>query len=170
MSLPSPQRNRPQAQNQAVKAIEPPQCLPTRDNVISSFQRILELASPGHQVYIHYSGHGTKRKHDNAVALVLVNPDNFEAEYLYGTILRSAIRAMIQKRLSVTLVLDCCFSGAVLREGQQEGVDIRYIEHDPEIDARSDYLDPFDEGATDSIRGIGINLGAFTGPRWIHDN
>jgi hypothetical protein len=132
--------------------------LPSRDNVTSAFKRILDLANPGAHVYIHYAGHGTRRKHDGAVALELINQDSFETEYLYGTILRTALRRMIQNGLSVTLVLDCCFSGIVLRASQGKTPSIRYIEHDHKIDDASEYTNTFADVVDEEMREGAINL------------
>jgi hypothetical protein len=56
-------------QDEAVIPIETPGRLPSPGNVTLSFKRILDLAKPGNHVYIHYSGHGTRRNFDGAVAL-----------------------------------------------------------------------------------------------------
>jgi hypothetical protein len=145
-------------QDSATIPMEAPDRLPSLDNVTSSFKRILDLAKPGAHVYIHYSGHGTRRKHDGAVALELIHQNSFATEYMYGTVLRNAISKMIRKGLSVTLVLDCCFSGSVLRTDQAETVGVRYIEHDPDIDVNSEYTDPFAERLGDEMRRAVVNL------------
>lgn len=146
----------------SIGAIEAPELLPTIDNVISSFKRILESARPGNSVYIHYSGHGTYGGPDGAVALTLIHPSSFEARYLYGTVLRNAIHRMLERGLVVTLVLDCCFSGGVLRTDQTQE-NIRYIKYDPAIDAKSTYKDPFNN-SEDKLRGADINLPTLLDP------
>lgn len=130
------------------KTIEAKECLPSRDNIISSMQRVLKLSSPGDHVYIHYSGHGTVRNMDKAVALELINPASLETEYLYGTVLRNAINKMIQNGLTVTLILDCCFSGGVLRDDQVHTRKVRYLEYDSDTDLQSDHRDPFHTGTS----------------------
>jgi hypothetical protein len=152
-------------QDGAAIPMEAPDCLPSLENVTSSFRRILDLAKPGDHIYIHYSGHGTRRKLDGAVALELVHQNSFATEYMYGTVLRNAISKMIRKELSVTLVLDCCFSGSVLRMDQAETVGIRYIEHDPDIDVNSEYIDPFAESLGDEMRGAVVNLARLLDPK-----
>jgi hypothetical protein len=151
-------------QDDAVIPIETPDRLPSFDNVTSSFKRILDLAKPGDHVYIHYSGHGTRRNLDGAVALELIHHSSFATEYMYGTVLRNAISQMIRIGLSVTLVLDCCFSGSVLRTNQAESVEVRYIEHDPDIDAKSEHTDPFAETLGDEMRGGVVNLSRLLDP------
>ncbi|UPK97323.1 hypothetical protein LCI18_008258 [Fusarium solani-melongenae] len=143
------------------KAIEAKECLPSHGNVISSMQRVLKLSSPGDHVYIHYSGHGTVRSMDSAVALELINPTSLETEYLYSTILRNAIYKMIQRGLTVTLVLDCCFSGSVLRDDQLQARKVRYLEYDGDVDLRCDYRDPF---YADSSRDSELGLARLLDP------
>jgi hypothetical protein len=151
-------------QDEAVIPIETPGRLPSPGNVTLSFKRILDLAKPGNHVYIHYSGHGTRRNFDGAVALELIHPSSYATEYLYGTVLRNAISQMIRIGLSVTLVLDCCFSGSVLRTNQAANVEVRYIEHDSDIDAESEYTDPFAETLNTEERGGVVNLARLLDP------
>ncbi|RKL48524.1 hypothetical protein BFJ72_g1423 [Fusarium proliferatum] len=126
-----------------LKSAESADQLPTLDNVVSAFKKVLKTSKEGDHVYIHYSGHGSCRAMDGAVALELVNPLTLETEYLYGTVLRSAINKMIEKGLTVTLVLDCCFSGSVLRDDRPDIGDIRYTDHRPDYDNSCD--NPFDD-------------------------
>ena len=128
---------------------------PTRVNVVSSLARVLVNAKPGDFVYIHYSGHGTRRKesavtpHKEAgnLALVLFEDNEHGSSYLRGIELASCIRKMVKRGLLVTLVLDCCYSGSVLRIGNERDTVIRSTEYDPTIDAAStpilgaDFLD-----------------------------
>ena len=151
-------------QDESVIPIEAPDRLPSPSNVTSSFKRILDLAKPGNHVYIHYSGHGTRRNFDGAVALELIHPSSYVTEYFYGTVLRNAISQMIRIGLSVTLVLDCCFSGSVLRTNQAANVEVRYIEHDPDIDASLEYTDPFAETLNAEERGGVVNLARLLDP------
>lgn len=125
-------------QCEAARPIETQDRLSTYDNVISSRKRILALVKPEDHLYIHYSGHGTRRSLDGAVALQLIHPSSYAIEYLYGTVSRKAISQMIKMSLSVTLVLDRCSSDSVLRANQAERVEVRYIEHDLGVDAKSE--------------------------------
>lgn len=136
------------------RPIEAPELSPTYDNVISNLKRVIEHGKPGDCVYVHYSGHGTRRK-DGAVALALFDPGELGTRYLYGTILRNALRNMTEKRMLVTLVLDCCFSGSVLRDHTQH---IRFIEYDSRVDAQSEQIDPVMTGTDKVMRGSEIRL------------
>ncbi|KAL6399610.1 hypothetical protein AUP68_17015 [Ilyonectria robusta] len=139
----------------ARKTTETKEYLPSRDNVIFSMQRVLQLSSPSDHIYIHYSSHGTIQNINEAVALELVNPTSLETEYPYGTILRHAINKMIPKGLTVTLILDCCFSGSVLRDDQLQTRKVRYLEYSRDVDLQSDCRDPFHSNTSrDSELGL----------------
>ncbi|KAF5637319.1 uncharacterized protein FTJAE_5734 [Fusarium tjaetaba] len=124
--------------------------LPTLDNVVSALKKVLKTSKQNDHVYIHYSGHGSCRAMDGAIALELVNPLTLETEYLYGTVLRSAINKMIEKGLTVTLVLDCCFSGSVLRDDRPDVGNIRYTEHHTDFDTSFD--NPFGDTDPEELR------------------
>ncbi|OCK89038.1 uncharacterized protein K441DRAFT_668307 [Cenococcum geophilum 1.58] len=117
---------------------------PTRTNVVSSLNRVLAKAKPGDFVYIHYSGHGTRRnelanmhKDPGNLALVLFEDNEYGSSYLRGIELASCLRKMVEQGLLVALVLDCCYSGSVLRDGDQRDTIIRSTDYDPAIDAAS---------------------------------
>ncbi|KAL6798175.1 caspase domain-containing protein [Trichoderma sp. SZMC 28012] len=114
---------------------------PTLSNVIKALKRVIDSAKKGDFVYIHYSGHGTRVKisaksaHEvENLALVLFHDQN-GIQYLYGNTLASCFKRMVDKGLLVTVVLDCCFSGSVLRTGNVRGVGIRSVDYDPTIAA-----------------------------------
>ena len=134
---------------------EDPKLWPTYDNVTSSVRYITSLAKAGDFVYLHFSGHGTTREPskdpsnlsiegmasvpskfsnpstgDVALAILEVSTE-IETRYLRGEELASLIKMMVNKGLIVTLVLDCCFSGSVVRDDSS----IRYLKYDPKVDA-----------------------------------
>ncbi|KAM3080651.1 hypothetical protein ACMFMG_005586 [Clarireedia jacksonii] len=124
-------------------SIEIPVLWPSYENVTSTFQKITSLANAGDFVYIHYSGHGTRtpsvpydefsNKATGDLALVLLTEGNNEC-YLKGSRLAVALKAMVDKGIVVTLVLDCCFSAAAYRDGDPT---IRFLPYDSEIDSNS---------------------------------
>lgn len=123
-------------------SIEKPGLWPTYENVTSSLKRITDESKPGDFVYIHYSGHGTRKhptcsehgsKDTGDLALVLFHPDG--SRYLYGLELACQLKEMVNKGLLVTFVLDCCFSGSIVRHGDRENTGIRTIPYDSTIDA-----------------------------------
>jgi hypothetical protein len=122
---------------------EKPDSWPTFENVTSSLTKIIAEAKPGDFVYIHYSGHGTRtdatsseysNKNTGDLALVLFD-DVHGSRYLLGLDLAYRLSEMVKKGLFVTLVLDCCFSGSVVRYSDPNGAGIRAIDYDPAVDA-----------------------------------
>lgn len=113
---------------------EEPKQLPTHENVIGSLTRILLLSSPGDMVYIHYSGHGTRNSITGHLALVLFDHEH-GTRLLHGELLSSVLERMTDKGLFVTLVLDCCFSGVILRADDHSYTGIRETSYDPAIGA-----------------------------------
>ncbi|KNG47997.1 peptidase C14, caspase catalytic [Stemphylium lycopersici] len=148
--------------------------LPTYHNVIESFKRITSQAKAGSFVYIHFSGHGTafrpplmsaptsvfSNRSTGDLALNLLDSDG-QTRYLHGSELVYLLEAMVSKKLIVTLVLDCCFSGSVMRTDANasasssaaqsgncimEGIkgnayndtSIRFLDYDPNIVATHD--------------------------------
>ena len=115
----------------------------------------MSSAKDGDFVYVHFSGHGTMREPlkdasnlsikgmapvpskfsnpstgDAALAILEVTTE-IKPRYLRGEELASLIKMMVNKGLVVTLVLDCCFSGSVIRDDSS----IRYLKYDPKVDA-----------------------------------
>ncbi len=105
---------------------------PTCHNVISALEAATSRAKPGDFIYIHYSGHGTRLKpyFDRSnqatgdLALVLLGGDPSREMCLQGAVLAHRLKAMVDKGLVVTVVLDCCFSASVYRSAIP---DVRYL-------------------------------------------
>jgi hypothetical protein len=118
---------------------------PTCNNVTSALTMVTSQAQPGDFVYIHYSGHGTRRlpvydlsnSSTGDLALVLLDEVATESSregslskprlrerQLTGPQLAGLLKTMVEKTLVVTLVLDCCFSGSVYRDGDPN---VRYL-------------------------------------------
>lgn len=124
------------------RPVEKAESWPTQANVLSALERILDIARPGDLVYFHYSGHGTQRPSDGPdssgeLALVLFEDNEIGSSYLKGRHLAGTLRKMVDKGLVVTLVLDCCFSGSVVRHGDRQSFDVRFLSYDPDVDAAS---------------------------------
>ena len=64
-------------------------------------------------MYIHFSGHGTRNEETGDLSLVLLGEVS-GIRYLSGRELAALVDKMVKKRLHITLVLDCCFSGGVV--------------------------------------------------------
>ena len=103
---------------------EPPSQWPTYENMVAAFKRISDMAQPGDQVYIYYSGHGgrastlypqLKGPAGQDEALVPTDIGNSEARYLRDVELAKLLNDMVSKGLAVTVVLDSCCSGGMTR-------------------------------------------------------
>ncbi|KAI1303462.1 caspase domain-containing protein [Xylaria venustula] len=125
----------------ASRPVENMEVLPTHSKVISSLEAITSKASAGDFVYIHFSGHGTAVKYDSEfsnsstgdLALVLLASDDItKIHYLRGSELAYQLQQMAKKNINVTIVLDCCTSGGVLRN--KLGPSVRYLPYDPVVD------------------------------------
>lgn len=104
--------------------IEPPDKLPTRDNIVNHFRMLGEIAPPKSQVYIHFSGHGGRVKTIFAdikegveidEGLVPTDIGNSDGQYIRDLELAHLVNELINKGLDVTLILDCCHSGGATR-------------------------------------------------------
>jgi predicted phosphodiesterase len=98
--------------------------LPTYENLVKAFKQVTADAQPGDQVYIHYSGHGGRSatmfeelKGANGLDESLVPCDIGENGVCYLRDIEMAylLKAMSDKDLLVTLVLDSCHSGGATR-------------------------------------------------------
>ena len=107
--------------------------LPTYENIVAAFQQLTEIAVSGDQVYIHYSGQGGRTKTifpelkgESGLdeALVPMDIGDFEERYLRDVELETILRRMVGKGLIVTVVLDSCHSGGMVRgDADVRGVD-----------------------------------------------
>jgi Caspase domain len=119
--------------NELTKPLELPAQLPTRQNTIDAFRKLKEMAPECSQVYIHYSGHGGRAKTvfssikgEDGIDEGLVPTDigTSEGQYLRDLDLAQLLKELVDKKLTVTVVLDCCNSGGATRGD----VEIRGIE------------------------------------------
>jgi hypothetical protein len=126
---------------------EPPGEWPTYENITAKFQELIKMAEPQSQVYIHYSGHGGRAttiwkdlKGQQGIDETLV-PINIEdvavSRYMRDLELARLLRAMVDKELIVTLVLDSCHSGGMTRGGGND-IAVRGV---PAVDERVRPLD-----------------------------
>lgn len=118
--------------NSGDTSLEHSESWPTCRNVTSALETITSRAQPGDFIYIHYSGHGTRldpcyersNQSTGDLALVLLDEDGSRAMSLPGPRLANLLKAMVDKALVITLVLDCCFSASVYRDRDPN---VRYL-------------------------------------------
>jgi hypothetical protein len=104
---------------------DPPEILPTYENIVAKFKELTAKAQPQDRVYIHYSGHGGRAKTifeslkgfgalDEALVPTDIGQPN--SRYLRDLEFAKLLEDMVEKELVVTLVLDSCHSGSATRE------------------------------------------------------
>jgi hypothetical protein len=131
--------------------LEPSEKLPTRKNIVDSFRELGKMAPEGAQVYIHYSGHGgrakTVFKYENGEyikgedgideGLVPTDIGTSEGQYLRDLDLAQLLKELVDKKLTVTVVLDCCHSGGATRGDVEirggEGIDDKPLQPGQEL-------------------------------------
>jgi Caspase domain len=97
---------------------------PTYENIVAQFHAITEIAQPGEQVYIHYSGHGgrmttiypeLKGNDQQDEGIVPMDIGNEGGRYLRDVELATLLKRMTDKGLIVTVIMDSCHSGEATR-------------------------------------------------------
>ncbi|QDV37399.1 caspase family protein [Tautonia plasticadhaerens] len=134
---------------------EPKDRWPTYENMVAAFKALTERAQAGDQVYIHYSGHGSRSssifpvlKGSNGLdeGLVPLDIGDSEARYLRDLELARLLEDLVARQLVVTLVLDSCHSGGATREVGDETVAARCLQDAP--------FDPTPRPATSDVAPI----------------
>lgn len=108
---------------------EPPELLPTYENIVNKFKEVTAKAKPQDIVYIHYCGHGGRAKTiyeeikgfgalDEALVPCDIGQPN--SRYLRDLELAKLLDDMVQKQLAVTVVFDSCHSGGATRNESKE--------------------------------------------------
>ena len=116
------------------KPLELSEKLPTRQNMVAAFRQLGKIAPVNSQVYIHYSGHGGRAKtvfpdikgaSEIDEGLVPTDIGTSEGQYLRDLELAQLLKELADKKLVVTLVLDCCHSGGATRgEAEIRGMNV----------------------------------------------
>ncbi len=158
------------ANPESTNPTEDPILWPTYHNATSALEKATTLAKAGDVVYIHYSGHGTRgtpcsefsKKSTGDLALVLLNKGKEnDVRYLWGPRLALSLKAMVDKGLVITLVLDCCFSASVYRRDDPSA---RFLLYDAEID--SEFLLDLEKGTEDGAGGLASREASML-PNWL---
>lgn len=113
---------------------EPPELLPTYENIVAKFKELTAKAQPQDRVYIHYSGHGGRAKTifeslkgsmglDEALVPTDIGQPN--SRYLRDLEFAKLLEEMVAKELFVTLVLDSCHSGGATKDIETDDSNVR---------------------------------------------
>ncbi|KAF7593596.1 hypothetical protein BBP40_011216 [Aspergillus hancockii] len=109
----------------------------TRAGILSSWQRLIAATSPGDAVVIFYSGHGAlvhdedrkeKGKSWQFQFLVPVDYDQSTPEDFRGILdieISYLLRDTTEKTRNVTIIIDCCHSGRMFRDGAGDQEPVR---------------------------------------------
>jgi caspase domain-containing protein len=104
--------------------VEPPEEWPTYTNIVSAFKKLTAEAKEGDEVFIHYSGHGgrtptvfpqKKGRDGHDETLVPVDIGDPKVRYIRDLDLAYLLKVMVDKKIRVTVVLDCCHAGGAAR-------------------------------------------------------
>jgi hypothetical protein len=99
--------------------------LPTYDNIVAAWQRLIDEVPAGAQIYIHYSGHGGRVKTcvpevkgdaelDEALAPCDVN-DRANGRFLRDVEIARLLDRMAERKHVGTIIVDGCHSGGITR-------------------------------------------------------
>jgi hypothetical protein len=94
-----------------------PNLMPTGSNIVKSMQMLVQNASDGDQLFLHYSGHGsymddTNSEEDDHRDECLV-PVDHENGMLLDDQIRQILIDPLKKGVHLTCVMDCCHSGTL---------------------------------------------------------
>ncbi|OQE26541.1 hypothetical protein PENSTE_c005G08565 [Penicillium steckii] len=159
---------RSEGHSAAPSSVENSMPKPTYQNLLSKFDEVINRAKANDLVYIHFSGHGTRSKPDNELshasgdlALVLLDGEKGDQiRYLWGSTFALFLKAMVDKGLVLTVVLDCCFSASVYRDDDSE---IRFLPFDKNIGRKQDTEELDYENYFSGNKSRGVSLL----PNWL---
>jgi metacaspase-1 len=111
--------------------------MPTKENMMAAYAKIVEDSEPGDAILLHYSGHGARVKDDDRGEEsdghdeTLVPVDYESAGVIRDDELFATIIKPLKSDVCLTAIMDCCHSGSVLdlpyifkADGNQEEMDI----------------------------------------------
>ena len=141
------------------RPMEEEESWPTLENVCRALFQIMDKADPGNVVHIHFSGHGTRLLSKSKefvglergdLALVLYDL-KLKTRYLHRWELASIMKQMVDKGIKPVLTLDCCFSGAMLRDDRPnenyQQSKLREVLYSADVDQHSNPLNLFRESS-----------------------
>ena len=96
---------------------------PTKANILSAFNLLIQTVKPGDEVWVHYSGHGyllrdNNRDEESGFDSCICPIDFQRSGFITDDIIRTNLALRIPKGATLYIVLDACHSGT--------GCDLRY--------------------------------------------
>jgi hypothetical protein len=96
---------------------------PTRENILTAFNIVIQTVKPGDEVWVHYSGHGslmrdTNRDEESGLDSCICPIDFKRSGFITDDIIRTNLALKMPKGSTLYIVLDACHSGT--------GCDLRY--------------------------------------------
>lgn len=93
--------------------------MPTKENIINAYKKLVAESKPGDALFCHYSGHGAKIEDDNGDEAdgfdeTLVPIDYEKAGMIRDDDLFDILIRPLQEGVSLFCLMDCCHSGTVL--------------------------------------------------------
>lgn len=152
----------PTATTAASMPREDPSDWPTYENIVQHLRSIVQKSKAGDKVYIHFSGHGVRPpQHRSEVRnpesgdLVLAVFDHSRGVRYFRTIEITSVylKELVRNQVFVTVTLDCCCSGSVVRHGRKLYSTVREVPFDPRIDNAFPKFSLDDAVDSDVLRG-----------------
>jgi hypothetical protein len=172
------------ASNTGADATRPPEdesMWPTYENIVAKFNKLIEVAEPGSQVYIHYSGHGGRAStifHEIKPlgideTLVPINiRDKAAKRYVRDVEMAYMLQRMYEKDRVVTVVLDSCHSGGMTRGGGKDvavrgtdKVDRRERPSHSDVASHDELVRTFNALTANGTRGLSAGAGWLPEPQ-----
>jgi hypothetical protein len=105
-----------------------PSLVPTKQNMIQSFQWLVEGAKSGDSLFFHYSGHGGAQKDTDDDEVdnqdeTLIPVDYEKSGVIVDDDLHRMLVASLPEGVRLTAIMDCCHSGSVFDLPFTYGVD-----------------------------------------------
>lgn len=154
---------------------------PTYENIVDKFNKLIDTAEDGSQIYVHYSGHGGRagtafpeiKPRGVDETLVPINIEDVAASrYVRDVEMAHLLRRMCEKNRVVTVVLDSCHSGGMTRGGGQdvavrgtEKVDYRKRPTESNVAPRAELVQTFNALTANGTRGMEASAGWLPGPQ-----
>lgn len=102
--------------------------MPTRSNIISALKWLVQGATSGDSLFLHYSGHGGSQRDPNGIEEDGMNETLIPVDYEKNGVivddeLNELLVATLPTGVRLTCIMDCCHSGSILDLPYTYGID-----------------------------------------------